>query len=83
MKLVLVEWNDSHSGSGWQPLDELAGGAAAVKCQSVGWLVSEANGHKVIVPHISGGASDGVRPYGRGDITIPERCITRMRVLRR
>ena len=78
MKLVLIEWLDSHSGHGWHPLDDLAQAAKPVRCQSVGWLVSEANQHKVVVPHISGDQDEGVTPHGRGDITIPNRAIVKM-----
>jgi hypothetical protein len=80
-RLVLVEWIDSHSAvGGWQPLDEIAAAAEAVHCRSVGWLVSDRNGVKVLVAHISGDRN-GVRPYGKGDIAIPSRCITKIRVL--
>lgn len=82
MKLVLVEWLDSHAGSGWQPLDSIRQDCHAVRCRSVGWLLSRKNGHTTIVPHISG-ENDGVVPYGSGEKTIPNRAITRMRVLAR
>jgi len=84
MKLVLIEWVDSHSGSpGWQPLDQIAEETSPTKCRSVGWLVRDAAGAKTLVPHISGEKNSDVRPYGRGDITIPNSCITKMRVLAR
>ncbi len=54
MKLVLVEWLDSHSGQGWQRLDAIRESTHSVHCRSVGWLVSESGGYKTIVPHISG-----------------------------
>lgn len=77
-RLVLVEWVDSHSGQGWQPLDEIARGAIPVYCRSVGWLVSEANGMKVLVAHVSGEGNEDIRKYGKGDIAIPERAIVRL-----
>jgi hypothetical protein len=81
MKLVLVEWMDSYSGKGWQPLDEIRGAAGPVHCRSVGWLVSESKGMKTLVPHISGEKNGDVRLCGTGDIAIPTKCITKMRVL--
>ncbi len=84
MKLVLIEWLDSSScRGGWQPLDELKENSGAVRCRSVGWLLSESGGSKVLVPHISGDEKDGVRPFGKGDIAIPEKAILRMKVLAR
>ena len=53
-KLVLVEWTDSHSGNGWQPLDEIANAAEPVYCRSVGWLVSRRNGTTGIRSYIPG-----------------------------
>jgi hypothetical protein len=81
MKLVLIEWLDSHSGDGWQRLGDIARATHPVLCRSVGWLVSDENGHRTIVPHISG---DGVKvgQFGRGDLTIPTKAIVRMKVLK-
>lgn len=81
MKLVLIEWVDSHSGKGWQPLRDIAANGESVRCRSVGWLVSESGGCKVIVPHISGGEKQGIVPYGCGDLSIPDRSIIKVRVL--
>ena len=80
MKLILVEWIDSHGGQGWEPLSELTG--SLMLCRSVGWLSSEAKGHLVIVPHLSG-VNAGFRLFGRGDITIPRKCVTKITVLRK
>jgi hypothetical protein len=80
MKLVLVEWLDSHSGTGWQPLHSLRDDTHAVRCRSVGWLLNRRNGHTTIVPHISG-EQDGVVPYGSGEKTIPDKAIVRIKVL--
>lgn len=81
MKLVLIEWIDSHSGRGWQALDDIKANASPVRCRSVGWLVADTKDTKVLVPHLSGVDDEGVRPYGTGDIAIPRRCIVRCRVL--
>ena len=82
MKLVLIEWIDSHAGRGWQDMDEIEGACEPLYCRSVGWLVSEANDCKTVVPHLSGDKSGEVLSQGRGDLTIPDRSIVKMRVLR-
>jgi len=82
MKLVLIEWMDSHTGRGWQSLQEITNANNTITCRSVGWLVSENKTCKVIVPHISG-EKDGVVPYGCGDISIPASSITKFEVLRK
>ena len=81
MKLVLVEWLDSHAGDGWQSLDAIKQNAETVLCRSVGWLLSESEGCKVIVPHISGEKNEDTRPCGRGDLSIPDKAIVKMHVL--
>lgn len=83
MKLMLIEWIDSNSGKGWQPLDQIEDGAGVVHCRSVGWLVADRNGVKTLVPHISGEKNENVRLCGTGDISIPNKNITKMRVLMR
>ena len=54
MKLVLIEWLDSHSGRGWQDMDDLTDNCQPLHCRSVGWLVSEENECKMLVPHLAG-----------------------------
>ena len=82
MKLVLIEWIDSHSGEGWQRLAEIQDTTRPTYCRSVGWLVSEAEGCKTLVPHLSGEKNEGVAIYGSGDITIPDAAIVKLKVLR-
>ncbi len=81
-KLLLVEWVDSHSGKGWQPLDTLAAETGPVYCRSVGWLVSDDNGTLVLVPHISGERNGNIRLFGAGDLAIPHKAIIRRKTLR-
>lgn len=76
-KLLLVEWMDSHSGDGWQPLDAIERAAGPVYCRTVGWLVSEKNGTLVLVSSISGEKNENTRLYGSGDMAIPKKAITR------
>lgn len=81
MKLVLVEWVDSHSGRGWQDLERIEDASEPLYCRSVGWLVSEAGDCKVLVPHLAGEKNGRVALQGSGDLTIPNRAIVKMRVL--
>ncbi len=81
MKLVLIEWLDSHAGRGWQDMARIERAAEPLYCRSVGWLVSESGGCKVIVPHIAGERNGEVALQGSGDLTIPTRAIVKMRVL--
>lgn len=81
MKLVLIEWIDSHSGSGWQPMHEIKKASEPVHCRSVGWLASEDGECKVVVPHVSGEKNGDLVLYGRGEITIPNGAIVKVRVL--
>lgn len=81
-KLVLIEWLDAHSGHGWQPLDEIVEHSEPIFCRSVGWLISESNGMKVLVAHVSGERNKRLRLFGKGDIAIPEKSILRLAVLR-
>lgn len=82
MKLVLIEWLDSHSGDGWQPLNEIKKTNRPIRCQSVGWLAADVDGHKTLVPHLSGESDEDVVSYGRGDLTIPNEAILNLSVLR-
>jgi len=83
MKLVLIEWLDSHAGNGWHRLEDIEKNGETARCRSVGWLLSESGGRKVIVPHISGEKNKGTIPCGSGDLSIPDRAIVKMRVLQR
>lgn len=83
MKLVLIEWLDSHSGRGWQTTEQLERGAEPLYCRSVGWLVAERRDCKVIVPHIAGEKNGNIMLQGCGDLTIPTAAIARVTVLRK
>ncbi len=58
--IVLIEWLDSHSGRGWQDLDELERKAEPLYCQSVGWLIKETEDAKIIVPHLAGEENENI-----------------------
>lgn len=50
--LVMVEWEDSTQPiSGWVWLEDQSCGYV-VKCRSVGWLVHDGDGMKVLAPNI-------------------------------
>jgi len=83
MKLVLIEWMDSHSGRGWQSLENLKEDSRPLYCRSVGWLLAEDNGCKVIVPHVYDEKNKGIILQGCGDITIPKKSIIKMTILRK
>ncbi len=83
MKLVIVEWLDSHSGRGWQSPDSLQRAAEPLYCQSVGWLFADNKKCKVIVPHIGGQRGGDEMMQGCGDLTIPTASIVKMTTLRR
>lgn len=82
MPLLLVEWVDSHSGKGWQPMSEIEAAARPIHCRSVGWLVSERSGTTVLVAHVSGENVDDIRQFGAGDMAIPTKAIVRRDKLR-
>ena len=83
MRLVLIEWVDSHSRRGWQDIDRIRGATEPLYCRSVGWLVSESKDCKVLVPHISGERNGAIMLQGCGDLAIPAKAIVRMTVLRK
>ncbi|MCH8163721.1 MAG: hypothetical protein IIA99_06500 [Proteobacteria bacterium] len=82
MKLVLIEWSDANANDEWTKLRALKEQCGPVPCKSVGWLVSEKNGYKMIVPHLAGDDRKGYDRHGCGDINIPEGVITKITVLR-
>ena len=83
MKLVLVDWLDSHQSRGWQDVERIEEAAEPLYCRSVGWLVAENPDCKVLVPHVSGERNGTVLLQGCGDMTIPNKAIIKMRVLRK
>jgi hypothetical protein len=51
VRLVLIEWEDSHGNGAWQHLAAGAIEDRALVCRSVGWLVLDGGAAKVIAPH--------------------------------
>jgi len=63
-------------------LEDIKGGAKPLYCRSVGWLVSESGGCKVIVPHIAGEKNTDIMLQGSGDLTIPNKSIVKVTTIR-
>ncbi len=76
MKLVYIEWLDAHSTESWTDLEELRRECKPHMIKSVGWLIHEANGHKVIASHIS------ESECGSGNMTIPNSQIKKLKILK-
>jgi hypothetical protein len=75
--LVLIEWEDSSAGIGWQSAEEIKATLKPAYCRSVGWLVSENKTCKTIVPHLSGQKDGAIFFHGRGDLVIPTKSIVK------
>lgn len=75
MKLVLIEWLDSHHSPRWTtdpPSTE------PLLCRSVGWLTHDGKDAKTLAPHIT----DEDTPQRAGEMTIPTRAIVKIRRLK-
>ncbi len=81
-RLVIIEWINSHSGRGWQTIEQFDKIAEPLYCRSVGWNLSEKKDCKVIVPHISGERQGDVLLQGCGDLTIPTKAILKITALK-
>jgi hypothetical protein len=81
MKLVLIEWVDSHSGRGWQDIGKLKEATAVMHCRSVGWVVAQDKNSVVVVPHLNGDEEGGIN-QGCGELSIPKRAIIRTTTLK-
>ncbi len=75
--LVMIEWVDSvQPRSSWEYLTDI-GNPGAVKCVSVGWLISETKKCKSLAPNI--GEIDSPETFQvSGLIVIPTRAITKI-----
>lgn len=81
-ELVLIEWWDTHSGRGWNPLDEIEETCKPLLVKSVGWVICEENNCVLLVPHLAGEQNDGIKVLGHGDLVIPIRSIEKTTVLK-
>lgn len=64
-------------------MDQLQQAAEPLYCRSVGWLAYEREDCKVLVPHISWERNGQEMLTGCGDLTIPNKAIVRLTVLRK
>ena len=77
--LVLVEWEDSTQPvAAWQFLDQIEN-AAAILCQSVGFLIHDGADAKTLAPNV--GEIGTGRAQASGVVQIPTRSIRRIRKL--
>lgn len=76
MRLVLIEWMDSHVDGGWRHLDDDVEDRAIV-CRSVGWLILDGEQAKVIAPHMNE-PEEKVPRQAAGVMTIPARAVLRI-----
>ena len=76
-RLVLINWEDSAQPTpAWQYLIDYEP-PAAIKCTSVGWLIEDGKGVKVLAPNMAGlEARENLQVSGM--ITIPTRSVTRI-----
>jgi hypothetical protein len=80
MKLVLVEWMDSSSFNGWNSLEYIRDQSREpLFCRSVGWLVDRNRKTITLAASLSGEKNPGVRVKGSGDISIPMKCVVRVK----
>ncbi len=76
MRLVLVEWEDSHGDGVWHTLTGAVEDRALL-CRSVGWLLLDGEHAVVVAPHMNE-AEEGVPLQGCGIMTIPRRAVLRV-----
>lgn len=84
MKLVMIEWYDSHSWgyTGWKSLKALKEDSEPLICISVGWLVDQSNGQTIIVSHIYAECEDEDEyRKATGEMIIPTCAIKEMWIL--
>ena len=82
MKLVLIEWEDAHSSSGWQKMSRIKeNGAESLACRNVGWLVRKTKKQTVLTHALSDEQLDD--SSGHGHFTIPNAMIRKVTILRR
>lgn len=74
--MILIDWVDSYSSSGWKGRDELE--VTVANCQSVGFLVNE--NESAVVIALSRTTEDGFKPFGHL-LTIPKCSIRRRKRL--
>lgn len=74
-ELIYVEWVDSHHRPGWTT-DQAEG--RLLVCKSIGWLVKRTKDVLVLSANIT----DDEDQQRCGDMTIPQRCVKRIKTIR-
>lgn len=80
LRLVMIEWVDSHSSNRWEPIEAVAETAIPLRCFTVGHLVRESKTNIVVVGTISRD-ENGEIMQATGNISIPKRCVTKKKFL--
>ncbi len=80
--IVCIKWADSFGvGSHWEVIPEELP-TEPHYCYSTGWLVSDGEHAKIIIPHISPEDEEiGARLTGCGDMSIPACAVIEMTIL--
>lgn len=73
--LVFVEWLDSHYRPGWTTDEPVSD---PLVCKSVGWLIQQTKDALVL----SANVTSEKQQQRCGDMTIPRRCVKRVKTLR-
>jgi hypothetical protein len=79
--LLYLEWIDSASSDGWQPLAGYEHGPIYI--QSVGWLIHEDDAVVTLASNIGRQANGNDPNQACGWISIPKAAITQRRVMRK
>lgn len=82
MKLVLVEWVDSHSGRGWRDIDRIKETDSLLHARSVGWLLRETKEVILLASHITGEDNGNILLQASGDMCIPKVAVKKITVLK-
>ena len=84
MKLVLVEWVDSHSSRDtWTGLDELKGKTRHLHCRTVGWIIEKNKQVLMLASSFSSSERNGEPAHASGDMAIPIEAIKKITILRK
>ncbi len=80
LRLVLVEWHDTHTRShgSWESHEDIVEHASKpLTCLSVGWLLHDGKHCKVVLPNSY--SEDGAPRYaGCEEISIPTGCVVKI-----
>jgi len=82
MKIVVVEWLDSHYAEGGWRFFEDKDACKPIRCFSVGWLKRAKDGVLVLVPHLGWRDWEEKQPgQGCGEMVIPEKAVVSINML--